>query len=72
MKYLSYKEFEKANMFGLGSLNEAYAQYFTGNSFLNPLTNPKKQQYFWQISPLSRAAETTGIFITQKAEEDSF
>ena len=27
-------------MFGKGSPNDAYAQYFIGQSFLNPLTNP--------------------------------
>ena len=27
-------------MFGMGSPNEGYAQYFIGNSYLNPLTNP--------------------------------
>lgn len=41
MKYQSKEEFEKANMFGRGLANEAYAQYFIGNSYLNPLTDPK-------------------------------
>ncbi len=41
MKYLTYEEFEKANIFGKGSLNKAFAQYFTGESFLNPLTDPQ-------------------------------
>ena len=27
-------------MFGKGAPNDAYAQYFIGNSYLNPLTNP--------------------------------
>ncbi len=27
-------------MFGMGNPNDAYAQYFIGNSYLNPLTNP--------------------------------
>lgn len=26
-------------MFGMGNPNDAYAQYFIGNSYLNPLTN---------------------------------
>lgn len=34
--------FEIANLFGTGAPNTAFAQYFTGNSFLNPLTNPKE------------------------------
>ena len=46
MKYLSYEEFEKANIFGKGSFNEAFAQYFIGDSFLNPLTNPKETAVF--------------------------
>ena len=46
MKYLSEKEFEKANTFGKGTCNEAYAAYFAGNSFLNPLTNPSETTVF--------------------------
>lgn len=38
MKYTDKQEFEKANMFGTGAPNDAFAQYFSGNSFLNPLT----------------------------------
>ncbi len=30
----------KGGMFGLGSFNETYAQYFSGKSYLNPLTKP--------------------------------
>lgn len=37
MKYSDYKEFEKANVFGIGDPNEAYAEFFTGSSFLKPL-----------------------------------
>ena len=40
MKTLNQKEFEQQNVFGLGAANDAYAQYFTGQSFLNPLTQP--------------------------------
>lgn len=32
------KNFEKDNIFGLGRENSAYAQYFIGKSYLNPLT----------------------------------
>ncbi len=46
MKYSTYKEFEKANVFGKGDLNEAFSQYFIGNSFLKPLTNPKETDVF--------------------------
>lgn len=30
-------DFEKAGMFGLGKPNDAFAQYFTGRSYLNPV-----------------------------------
>ncbi len=46
MKYLSYEEFEKANVFGKGSFNEAFAQYFTGASFLQQLTSPNETAVF--------------------------
>ena len=46
MKYKSYEEFEKANMFKRGESNEAYAQYFVGESFLNPLTVPEETDVF--------------------------
>ena len=31
------EEFTKVNVFGLGEPNDAYAKYFIGNSYLNPL-----------------------------------
>lgn len=37
MKYKSQDAFEKANVFGLGQTNDAYAQYFIGQSYLNGL-----------------------------------
>jgi hypothetical protein len=40
MKTTNKEEFEKQNVFGMGNANTAYAQYFTGESFLNPLTKP--------------------------------
>ena len=40
MKIQNKSEFEAVNVFGTGALNDAYAQYFTGKSFLNPLTQP--------------------------------
>ena len=46
MKYLDKKEFDKANKFGKGNPNDAFAKYFVGNSFLNPLTNPKDTAVF--------------------------
>ena len=42
MKYQNKNDFEKANVFGTGEANVAYAKYFIGNSFLNPLTDTDK------------------------------
>ena len=39
MKFENKEAFEKANMFGTGTPNTAYAKYFIGDSFLNPLTD---------------------------------
>ena len=38
--------FDKENVFGLGQPNSAYAQFFTGNSYLNPLTEAGNVLYF--------------------------
>ena len=38
--------FDKENVFGLGNANSAYAQYFIGNSYLNPLTEVDKCPVF--------------------------
>lgn len=38
MKYTDEKQFAAANIFGKGQPNDAYARYFAGHSFLNPLT----------------------------------
>lgn len=46
MKTISRKEFEKQNVFGTGAENTGFAQYFIGNSYLNPLTDPKNCAVF--------------------------
>ncbi|MCD8181467.1 MAG: cupin domain-containing protein [Firmicutes bacterium] len=46
MRYQSKEEFEKANVFGTGEANTAFARYFIGNSFLNPLTDPSECPVF--------------------------
>ena len=45
MKTLDQNEFAKLNDFGMGQPNDGFAQYFTGNSYLNPLTK-------WGEAPL--------------------
>lgn len=41
MKYPEKEAFEPQNLFGTGTPNTAYARYFIGQSYLNPLTDPK-------------------------------
>lgn len=41
MKYENKETFEQANVFGTGTANTEFAQYFIGESFLNPLTDPQ-------------------------------
>ena len=43
---MNKEEFEKVNVFGLGEPNNAFAQYFIGQSYLNSLTNPKETSLF--------------------------
>ena len=37
-------------VFGLGQPNDAYAQYFTGRSYLNALTDPKATQFVANVT----------------------
>ena len=40
MKTCRKEEFEQQDAFGIGAPNDAYARYFTGQSYLKPLTIP--------------------------------
>ena len=42
MRISDKEQFNKENVFGLGNPNTAYAKYFIGNSYLNPLTEAGK------------------------------
>ena len=42
MRINDKEQFNKENVFGLGDPNTAYAKYFIGNSYLNPLTEAGK------------------------------
>lgn len=43
---MNKEQFDKDNIFGLGNPNDGFAQYFSGASFLNPLTNSKEGPLF--------------------------
>lgn len=51
-------------IFGLGDPNDAYAQYFTGQSYLNPLTDPAQTQFIANVT-FEPVAATTGISTTR-------
>ena len=46
MRINEKEQFSKENVFGLGNANTDYAQYFIGNSYLNPLTQADKCPVF--------------------------
>ena len=50
MKTTNREEFEKQNVFGMGNANTAYAQYFIGESFLNPLTKPENGLFLANVT----------------------
>ncbi len=37
-------------LFGLGAPNETFAQYFIGNSYLKPLTDPKQTVFMANVT----------------------
>lgn len=44
--YADEEDEEHGGLFGLGEPNDAYAQYFIGNSYLKPLTDPQNTSLF--------------------------
>ena len=44
---MDYKEFEEKNIFGKGNENTAYAKFFVGKSYLNPLTQAGDGKLFF-------------------------
>lgn len=42
--------FEQANIFGIGQENSEYAQYFSGASFFNPLTDPAQTMFLANVT----------------------
>lgn len=46
MKTKDRKEFEKQDSFGIGAPNDGFAEFYTGQSYLKPLTEPGKTPVF--------------------------
>lgn len=68
MKFENKDTFELHNVFGMGEPNTAYARYFIGDSFLNPLTD-HSADYLPQMLLLHRGVVITGIYIMPKEGE---
>ena len=47
---MNEKDFEKENVFGKGNFNETYAQYFVGNSYLNPLVDKSSPLFLANVT----------------------
>jgi quercetin dioxygenase-like cupin family protein len=47
---MNKEEFDKQNVFGKGEFNKNYAQYFIGNSYLNPLTNKESPIFLANVT----------------------
>ncbi len=50
MKITNKEDFEKANVFGMGEENTAFARYFIGKSYLNPLTDKDKTVFLANVT----------------------
>ena len=50
MKTTDVGKFDAENVFGKGVENTAYARYFIGKSFLNPLTDPNKTVFLANVT----------------------
>ena len=42
--------FDQANVFGKGQANDAFAQYFDGQSFLNPLVDEESPLFLANVT----------------------
>lgn len=47
---MNKEEFDQVNVFGLGEPNVNFSQYFIGNSYLNPLTEPGKSLFLANVT----------------------
>lgn len=47
---MNQNEFNEKNIFGKGNENTTYAEYFSGNSYLNPLTKTKDPLFLANVT----------------------
>ena len=61
------KEFERQNVFKKGAENTAYAQFFIGTSYLNPLTSPQNKPFCLPCIALYTAQHALSIKFVDKS-----
>lgn len=66
----SAENFTRQNIFGKGEENTAYAAYFTGQSYLNPLTGPQDGLHIANATFEPGCRNNTGTFITPPPAAD--
>jgi 4-carboxymuconolactone decarboxylase len=67
---LNKDEFAAQTPFPIGQVNDDYAQYFTGQSYLQPLS--QQQVNIFNVTFSSRVATIIGISTMQRAAADRF
>lgn len=67
MKITNKDEFDKVNKFGTGESNDAFAEYFVGKSFLQPITQLDEANLGIANVTFELDAGITGIFTTPGA-----
>lgn len=72
MKIQEKSAFDEQNVFGQGQANTAFAQFFIGNSYLNPLTKPGESVVGLANVTFEPAAATTGTSTTPRAAAARF
>ena len=70
MRINDKEQFDKENVFGLGNANTAYAEYFIGNSYLNPLTEAGKCPVLLANVTFEPGCRNNCTYIMLKAAED--
>ncbi len=71
MKCSNKGVFEKQNVFGMGEPNTTYAKYFIGESFLNPLTDPKSGLFAANVT-FEPGCRNNWLFIIRQKAVDNF
>lgn len=47
---MNKEQFDKVNIFGQGGPNDAFADYFIGNSYLNPLVDKNSPLFLANVT----------------------